>query len=44
MNLEANIIEILEKSISKSKQIVTEALDNGNIVVMDGLSATWSGH
>jgi hypothetical protein len=36
LNLEPNIIQILEKSISKSKRMVTEVLEDNSIVVVDG--------
>jgi hypothetical protein len=36
MNLEVNIIEIEEKSTSKSKRLVTKVLEDESIVVVDG--------
>jgi hypothetical protein len=36
LNLEANIFEITNKSISKSKRIVTKVLEDERLVVVDG--------
>jgi hypothetical protein len=36
LGLEQNIIEILEKSIAKSRRMMVEACENGDFVVVDG--------
>jgi hypothetical protein len=36
LNLEANIIAILEKSIKKSKRLVVDGIEDERVVVIDG--------